>query len=111
MEHEDLVDTSDEVLASDTQQQESAASLTKRISHKLKILSSTRVTETVIDTQNMLPPHCRHGIYVVPRGIALCVCVFITAVTRHFWPILAYVRFDLAHLLHIINGKVIIFIR
>ena len=69
MEHEDLLDASDEVLASDTQQEESVASFTKRILHKLKILSSTRVTETVIDTQNMLPPHYRHdinGIYVVP---------------------------------------------
>ena len=53
MEHEDLVDASVEVLASDTQQEESAASLTKRIMHKLNISSNTRVTETVIDTQNI----------------------------------------------------------
>ena len=52
MEHEDLHDASDEVLVSDTQQEESAASFTKRILHKLKILSSTWVTKTVIDTQN-----------------------------------------------------------
>ena len=52
MEHEDLLDGSIEVLASDTQQEELAASLTKRIIHKLNILSNTRITETVIDTQN-----------------------------------------------------------
>ena len=52
MEHEDLHDASDEVLVSDTQQEESAASFTKRFLHKLKILSSTWVTKTVIDTQN-----------------------------------------------------------
>ena len=52
MEHEDLLDASVEVLASDTQPEESAASLTKRIMNKLNFLSNTRVTETVLDTQN-----------------------------------------------------------
>ena len=52
MEHEDLLDASVEVLASDTQPEESAASLTKRIMNKLNLSSNTRVTETVLDTQN-----------------------------------------------------------
>ena len=51
MEHEDLLDASVEVLASDTQPEESAASLTKRIIYKLNLSSNTRVTETVTDTQ------------------------------------------------------------
>ena len=52
MEHEDLLDASVEVLAGDTQPEESAASLTKRIMNKLHF-SSNRVTETVLDTQNI----------------------------------------------------------
>ena len=52
MEHEDLLDASEEVLASDTPQEESAASLTKKIIKKLNISSGTRVSETVINTQS-----------------------------------------------------------
>ena len=52
MEHEDLLDASVEVLASNTQPEESAASLTKRIMNKLNFSSNTRVTETVLGTQN-----------------------------------------------------------
>ena len=40
------------IVSGDTQQEESAVSLTKRIIHKLNIWSNTRITETVIDTQN-----------------------------------------------------------
>ena len=54
MEHEDLLDASVEVLASDTQPEESAASLTKRIIKKFNLSSNTRVTETVTDTQNSI---------------------------------------------------------
>ena len=51
MEHEDLLDASVEVLAGNTQPEESAASLTKRLMNKLNF-SSNRVTETVLETQN-----------------------------------------------------------
>ena len=55
MEHEDLLDASEEVLASDTPQEESVASLTKKIIKKLSISWGTRVSETIINTQSGKP--------------------------------------------------------
>ena len=52
MEHEDLLDASEEVLASDTPQEESAASLTQKIIKKFTISSGNRVSETVNNTQS-----------------------------------------------------------
>jgi len=47
MQHEDLLDASEEVLTNDTPQEKSVASLTQKIITKLNISSSTRVTETI----------------------------------------------------------------
>ena len=52
MEHEDLLDASEEVLACDTPQEELAASLTQKIIKKLNISSGNRVSETVNNTQS-----------------------------------------------------------
>ena len=63
MEHEDLLDASEEVLACDTLQEESTASLTQKIIKKLNISSSNRVSETVNNTQS--------SISCIPSGITV----------------------------------------